>query len=128
MDAACSSPAMKTKLREPKSTSCRPGTPSKTVPIRTWRPTRAAATLWFAPIIRKNSPDCFFPIAETLMSVVNDFQMKNALFNWEYSRASRVREGSTVGKDLCRPISRPIRKPGLQVHSSNSQLYPFYQI
>jgi len=58
--------------------------------------------------------DCSNPDVEAYKSRCYTL-MKNALFNWEYSRASRVREGSTVGKDLCRPISRPIRKPGLQL-------------
>lgn len=41
--------------------------------------------------------------------------MQDGLSDWDFKKPSRIRAGSTVGKDLCRPISKTVSKPGLEV-------------
>jgi hypothetical protein len=43
--------------------------------------------------------------------------MRKGLKEWNYEAPSKFRAGSgkTIGDDLCSPIPRDIRKPGLEV-------------
>ena len=43
--------------------------------------------------------------------------MRKGLKEWNYEAPSKIRKdsGKTIGDDLCNPIPRDIRKPGLEV-------------
>ena len=53
-------------------------------------------------------------------------QMKKGLKDWNFEGRSRIRSssGNTIGDDLCAPIPRDIKAPGLEV-SHNRLLLDF---